>query len=117
MSAVKTPFVVRIQSDDASTGRALARALVEPLGARGARVTLDGALQESGDLFGVAIQTAARGLPGATVTIGVRDGDQPRWLVPLAVPDEPGQAAAEVLRFLERWGFIEASVQRRLRAS
>lgn len=114
---VRTSFVVRIQCDDAPLGRAIAHALAEPLGARGARVTLDGAAQEGGDSFGVSIKTAARGLPGATVTVGVRDGDRAKWLVPLPVPDEPRQAAAKVLAFLERWGFIESSVQRRVPAS
>lgn len=117
MSALRTSFLVRVQTDDASLGRSIAQALAGPLGERGARVSVDGAPFESGDEFAVGIRTAARGLPGATVTVGVRDGDEAKWLVPLPVPDEPRQAASAVLAFLERWGFIAPAAQRRLRAS
>ena len=108
-----------MQADDPARARALARALVQPLRERGARVTLDGEPVGGGGDVGVSVQTGARKLPGATVVVGLWDPEgTPRWLAPLPVSDAVDAARAQVTRFLERWGFLPtAAAARRLPAS
>lgn len=104
---MRRPFVLRVQCDDPGRARAIARALVAPLQERGARVLLDGAMLGGGTSMGVHLITGARGLPGASLRIGVWDDHEgARWLAPLDVPDEPESAARGVMAFLEMWGFV-----------
>ncbi|HVM46092.1 MAG TPA: hypothetical protein VM582_09175 [Candidatus Thermoplasmatota archaeon] len=108
--------MLRVQADDPTIARAIARALVSPLRERGARVLLDGAPQGGGSGCGVHILTTERGGDGAAVSIGVSDEDAgARWLAPLDVPPEPTGAVTRVVAFLEQWGFIASP--RRVRAA
>lgn len=100
---MRRPFVVRVLNDDADVAAPIARAISALLDARGARAS---------------VHTARRGLPGTTVVLGVASEDEaPRWLAPLAVPDDPAAASAEIERFLGSWGFIVAREPATRRAS
>lgn len=106
---MRKPFVMRVQADEPGTARAIARALVVPLQERGARVILDGAAQGGGSDCAVHLITAARGMPGASLVIGVWDEhDGARWLAPLDAPAAPEEAARGAMAFLETWGFLGA---------
>lgn len=94
MSVVRRPFVVRVQSDDRLVATSIARALDPMFRDRGACVR---------------VTTGARGLPGATIVVGVRDEEgEACWLTPLEVPDDPLEASDLCVTFLERWGFLTA---------
>jgi hypothetical protein len=110
---MRKPFVLRVQNDDPGVARELGRALVAPLVERGARVRLDGTLQGTGAHGVVHVMTAARGLKGTSVALGVFDEEHgARWLTPLDVPEGIDDAVPKILAFLEEWGFIGAPLQR-----
>lgn len=89
---MRAPFVLRVESMADGAALRLADALRPLLAARGARAR---------------IEAAPRPLPGTTVSVAVHDPDgHDKWLLPLRVEDEPDRAAAHVMSFLERWGFI-----------
>lgn len=107
MKRMRSSFVIRVQNDDPAVARAIARALIEPLRERGARVLLEGAPQGGPARFAVHVLSAARGLPGTSLVVGVSDAEQgARWLAPIDAPEEPAAAARRALAFLEEWGFI-----------
>ena len=107
---MRRPFVLRVQADEPSVAREVARALVDPLRLRGARVLLDGKPQGDAGEFGVHVITGDRALQGVTLRIGVWDEDEgARWLAPLEVPEDPERAAVTAMSFLESWGFVGPS--------
>lgn len=92
---MRRPFVLRVQDDDVERAQAIARALDEPLRARGAAAR---------------VTTSARGTAGTSLAIGVADDAEGlRWLAPVELSDEPAAATASVIAFLERWGFVAAA--------
>ncbi|HET6405472.1 MAG TPA: hypothetical protein VFH78_12570 [Candidatus Thermoplasmatota archaeon] len=114
---MRRPFVLRVQADDPAAARAVARALVEPLRERGARVLLDGEPQGGPGKFGVHVLTGDRALRGVALRIGVWDDDKgARWLAPLEIPPEPAGAVTMAMSFLESWGFVAAPPARAVRA-
>ena len=110
---MRKPFVLRVLADDPDHAKRIAKALIEPLRERGARVLVDGVAHGGGSTCGVHVLTGPRGLPGASLRIGVWDENEgARWLAPLDVPSDPEMASRAVMGFLEGWGFIGAPILR-----
>lgn len=91
------PFVVKVSSHDAEAARALARALMPHLAARQAVAR---------------VEVAERDLAGTVASVGVISPDgTPRWIDPLSADDAPDEAAARLVAFLERWGFVPTATR------
>lgn len=97
MNPVRFAFVVRILSNEARAASALASALAPALEARSVMAR---------------VEEGERPLPGTVAAIGVLDPEGvPRWLAPLPADGTADEAAASVIAFLERWGFMPAATR------